>query len=339
MNTIRSRSPVRISFAGGGTDVPPYCDQEGGCVVSATINKYSYATLQPRNDQEIHLESANFLKSLEFRSVDDISYNNELDLLKAVIKNMNTGIGMNIFLRSDIPPRSGLGGSAAAFAAMIGLFNHMKKEKKMTDYEVAELAYKLEREDLKIGVGRQDQYATVFGGLNFIEFGKGWVRVNPLRMKKDHILELEKHLLLVYAGDRSAVSGDIIADQTKSFVQKKSAVVEALDKTKEIAQEMRYALLGGDLMRFGELLDEGWTAKKKFSPLISNKVIDDIYSLAKRHGAIGGKITGAGGGGFMVFFCEPNKEHIVLEHLEKVGIKQWNFTFDMEGLQTWENEI
>src|SRR3989344_84435 len=191
---IRSRSPVRISFAGGGTDVPPYRDEKGGCVVSATINKYAYATLEQRADSIIHIHSADFLKSLEFKNTSEIEYNNELDLLKAVIKKMAPSAGMNIFMRCDVPPKSGLGSSAAAFSAMIGLFNHMRKERKMTDYEVAELAYRLEREELKVGRGNQDQYATVFGGMNFIEFGNGWVKVNPLRMKKDHLLELEKHL-------------------------------------------------------------------------------------------------------------------------------------------------
>ncbi|MFA4819910.1 MAG: GHMP kinase [Candidatus Aenigmatarchaeota archaeon] len=338
---IRSRSPVRVSFGGGGTDCSPYCDENGGCVVSATINKYAYATLMTRLDQEIHVESADFLKSVKFGHVNEIVYNNELDLLKVVIKKMNTsGMGLNIFMRSSVPPKSGLGGSAAVFAAMIGLFNHMKREKKMTDYEVAELAHHLERDELKIGGGRQDQYATVFGGLNFIEFGKGWVRVNPLKMKKDHLLELEKNLILVYAGDKtvSSIQADIITDQMKSYTQKNVDVVEALNKTKEIAQDMRYALLRGDFERFGNLLHEGWVEKKKFSSLMTTPHINNLYDIAKKNGALGGKITGSGGGGFMLFYCEPNKEHIVLEKLEQAGARPFTFTFDMEGLQTWECE-
>jgi len=340
---IRSRSPVRISFGGGGTDVPPYSDEKGGCVVSAAINKYSYATLEPRNDQEIHIESWNFLKKLKFGSIDEIQYNNELDLLKAAIKRLNaTRMGLNIFLRSDVPPKSGLGSSAAAFAALIGLFNHLKTEK-MTLYEIAELAHKIEREELKIAGGKQDQYATVFGGLNFIEFDKDWVRVIPLKMRKEHILELEKHLVLAYVGERpegdvvrNYVTGDIITDQVKSMVEKKETVMEALDKTKEIALEMKKALLIGDFTRFGELLHEAWEMKKKFSPMITNKYINDLYELARKHGAMGGKLTGAGGGGFMLFFCEPNTEQIVAHELEKAGAKPVNFVFDFDGLQTWE---
>ncbi|MFC2143084.1 GHMP kinase [Candidatus Aenigmatarchaeota archaeon] len=335
---IRSRAPVRVSFGGGGTDIPPVCDERGGCVISAAINKYAYATMIKREDREIHIESADFLKNLRFGRLDEISYNNELDLLKAVIKKMNLdGMGCSVFMRSDVPPKSGLGSSASAFAAVIGLFNHMRKEKKMTDYEVSELAYKLEREELKIGGGKQDQYATVFGGMNYIEFGNGWVRVNPLRMKKDHVFELEKQLVLVYTKPRETESsGDIISDQTRAYKEKNTSVIDAFDKIKEIAQEMRYALLRGDLNRFGLLLDDAWKTKKKFSPMISNNYINDMYDAAIKAGALGGKITGAGGGGFMLFYCEPNKEHLVREKLQSLGAKAYPFTIDWNGLQTWE---
>ena len=332
---IRSRSPLRISFAGGGTDIPPYCHERGGAVVAATINKFSFATLETRQDKEIHMESVDFLKNMSFRNLDEITYNNELDVLKAVIKKLNTsGRGANIWMRSDVPPRSGLGASAAAFAAMIGLFNHMRGERSMTDYEIADLAYKLEREELKIGGGYQDQSATVFGGINFIEFGDGWVRVNPLKIRKGHILELEKHLVLVYTRDRP-VQGDIIEAEKKEWKEKQD-VSDALDKTKELAQEVRYALMKGDFMRFGELLHDAWQAKKKHSSLIADTYINDIYDLAMKNGALGGKVSGAGGGGFMFFYCEPNKEHKVISALESKGMHPVSFTFDFEGLQTWE---
>lgn len=340
---IRSRAPVRISFGGGGTDVPPYSDEKGGCVVSAAINKYSYATLESRNDQEIHLESWNFLKKLSFNKVDEMTYNNELDLLKAAIRRMNTTkMGMNIFLRTDVPPKSGLGGSASAFVSLIGLFNHLKIDK-LTNYEIAELALKIEREELKIAGGKQDQIAAVWGGLNFIEFNKDYVRVNPLKMKQENILELEKHLVLAHIGERpegdvvrNYITGDIIKDQVKSMVENKEDVILALDRTKEIALEMRRALLLGDFPRFGELLHEAWIEKKRFSKMITQKYIDDLYDLARKHGALGGKLTGAGGGGFMLFFCKPNTEQIVANELEKAGAKSVNFQFDFNGLQTWD---
>jgi len=332
---IRSRSPLRISFAGGGTDIPPYCYERGGAVISAAINKYSYATLETRQDKEIHIESVDFLKSLHFRNMAEMTYDNELDVLKAVIKHLNTsGRGANIWMRSDVPPRAGLGASAAAFAAMIGLFNHMRAERSLTNYDIAELAYRLEREELNIGGGYQDQYATVFGGINFIEFGPGGARVNPLKMKKDHVLELEKHLVLVYTRDRS-VSGDIIETEKKGWKDNK-ILSDALDKTKELTVEIRYALMRGDFLRFGELLNEAWEAKKKHSALVADKYINDIYDIAMKNGALGGKISGAGAGGFMFFYCEPNKEHRVISALQSAGIVPVSFTFDFDGLQTWE---
>jgi D-glycero-alpha-D-manno-heptose-7-phosphate kinase len=333
---VRSKAPVRVSFAGGGTDVSPYCEEHGGCVVSASINTYAWCTLELRRDKKIFMQDT-YSELMKFKSFRFLKYGTELDLLIAVVKNMWTPEkGINLFLRNDVLPRSGLGSSATAFVSLIGLFNHLKREHKMTDYEVAELAYRLEREELKNKGGRQDQYAAVFGGVNYIEFkGDDFVRVNPLRIKKDYILELEKNLLLVYAMDRS-VSGDIITDQTKSYMEHKKTVVEALNRSKELAVEVNYALRKGDFEYFGKLLHEGWEAKKKFSPLMTNKYLDSIYQLARKKGALGGKITGAGGGGHMFFYCESNKEQVVARRLEEAGARVVPFTFDLEGLQTWE---
>ncbi|MFH1402727.1 MAG: GHMP kinase [Candidatus Altiarchaeota archaeon] len=334
---IRSRAPVRISFAGGGTDVSPYCDEHGGAVVSASINKYAWGSLSLRHDKKIFIQDT-YSDLMKFSSYRSLKYGTELDLLIAVVKKLwsSREKGLNMFLRGDIPPRSGLGSSASAFVSLIGLFNYLKHEKKMTDYEVAELAFQLEREELNNKGGRQDQYVSVFGGINYIEFkGDDFVRVNPLKLKKDHLLELEKNLLLVYAMDRS-VSGDIITDQTKSYMQKKKNVVEALHSSKALALEVNYALRKGDFEKFGRLLHEGWDVKKKFSPMMTNRYIDSIYQLARKHGAMGGKITGAGGGGHMFFYCEPNKEQVVARKLEEAGAKVVPFTFDLEGLQTWE---
>jgi len=334
---IRSRAPTRISFAGGGTDVPPYCDEKGGCVISAAINRYAYSTLETRNDQEIHIESGDFLKRLKFTKMDDITYNNELDVLKAAVKRMSLeGEGLNLFMKTNVPPGSGLGGSASAFVSLIGLFDHLKG-KKMTNYEIANLAHKLEREELKILGGKQDQYAASFGGINFIEFKDGHVIVNPLKIKDETKFELEKHLLLAYTGDRDVSnSGDIISDQTKSVANNESNVLEAHDKYKELALEVRDVLKSGDLNTFGNLIHKAWEIKKSFSGKITNKRINDLYDFARKNGAIGGKISGAGGGGFMMFFCEPNKEHNLTMKLEEKGFRTMPFAFDFDGLQTWE---
>jgi len=334
---IRSKAPVRISFAGGGTDVSPFCEEYGGCVVNATINRYAWGSLSIGQAKGITLESYYPSRRITYGPIDKIKYDGDLDLIKAVIKNFSElKSNFRVFLESDVPAKSGLGSSASAFVAIIGLFNHHKKNRRISDYEIAELAFRLEREELKNPGGRQDQYAAVFGGLNFIEFkGNDFIRINPLRLKKDHLLELEKHLVLVNLGERRS-SGDIIADQVDRLVHNTGETLDALHESKALAEEVKTSLLSGDLTRFGELLEKSWLAKKKFSPLISNPLIDKLYALAKRSGAIGGKITGAGGGGHMLFYCSDNKERYVADKLAQAGAKVINFSFDSGGLQTWE---
>ena len=332
---IRSRSPVRISFAGGGTDVSPYTEDHGGCVINAAINKYAFATLELRPDNKICFKSADYDKELTFSSIFDMKYDGNLDLFKSVVNHYKKS-GINIFLRVEAPPRSGLGSSGSAFASIIGLFNHLRREHALTDYEIAELAYDLERKELKNPGGRQDQYATVFGGINFMEFkGNDFVRVNPLKLKNDTIYELEKNLVIANIGIRKE-SGDIITDQTKRYKQNKENVVNALKKNKEVAIEMKKALLRDDLNAFGELLHFAWTEKKKYSSMVSNDKIDKIYENARKAGAIGGKVSGAGGGGHMIFYCKPNTEPVVSKVLQKLGASVVPFTFDFKGLQTWE---
>jgi len=333
---VHSRAPVRISFGGGGTDVSPYTEEHGGCVVSATIDRYAWSSLELRGDGRIVLKDTR-TKPIEFRSPGDLSYGGPLDLLSAVVKNMYVGgEGLNLALRNDVPPRSGLGSSASAFVSVIGVFNHMRRESRMTDYEIAELAYKLEREELGNRGGRQDQYASVFGGLNFIEFrGGDFVRVNPIRVKRDCLLELEKNLVLAYVMERST-SGDIISEQVKSYVKGERKVVEALHRVKALAEDTNRALRKGDLNRFGELLHEGWVEKKKFTPMMTNDYIDRIYDIARGHGALGGKISGAGGGGHMIFYCESGREEEVALKLTEAGVQVRDFSFNMQGLQTWE---
>ncbi|MBU0761478.1 MAG: GHMP kinase [Candidatus Altiarchaeota archaeon] len=333
---IKTRAPVRLSFGGGGTDVSPYTEDHGGCVLSAAINKYAWSTLELRRDKEIHLKDSHS-KEKAYNAYDDLRYGNKLDLLTAVVKDMNKRQkGLNLTLRGDVPPRSGLGSSASAFVSLIGAFNQLSRDRRLTDYEVAEKAYSLERFELGNRGGRQDQYASVFGGLNFIEFkGKDFVRVNPVRISRGNLLELEKNIVLVQVMDRQK-SGDIIVDQMKSYVNGKKEVVEALHQVKVLAQEMNKSLRHGDLNRFGELLHQGWVQKKKFSPLISNREIDKIYSIARRNGAIGGKISGAGGGGHMIVYCDSGREENVVRAVTKAGGYVRSFSFDMEGLVTWE---
>lgn len=334
---IRSRAPVRVSFGGGGTDVSPYTEEFGGCALNAAIRRYAWATLELRHDNKICLESYDLQQKVEFASREEITFDGTLDLLKAVLLHYDhIKQGFNLFLRSDVPPRSGLGGSASAFVAVIGVFNYLLKEERQSSYEIAETAYKLEREILKIKGGRQDQYSAVFGDVNFIEFrGNDFVRVNPLRLPKDYLLELEKHLILIKLPTNRGRSGDVIDDQIKRMKEKGSGSLEALHRTKEIAQLMKRALLRGNFDEFGVLLDTAWNEKKQFSSLITNPSIDTMYRLAMNSGALGGKITGAGGGGHMLFFCRPNREQEVLAACMQSGAISVDLQFDTTGLEVW----
>lgn len=339
---IRSKAPLRISFSGGGTEVSPYKDEYGGVVLSATIDKYAYGSLRLRDDRSVNVTSLDYDIVAKYNLDDEMKYDGELDLVKAVIKNkhLNNGYkqGFEFFIHSDAPPGSGLGSSSTMVVALIGLLKHLQRLP-LTNYELANLAYHIEREDLGIKGGMQDQYAATFGGFNFIEFGIGPglsnVVVNPLRIDAGVINELEYRLLLCYTG-RTRLSANIISSQVESYTKKEVDVLAAMDELKKITIELKNALLQARLDDFGRLLHEAWINKKKMAKQITNESIDALYEAARKHGALGGKILGAGGGGYLLVYCEFDKKHIVAEELEKLGGQVVEFTFDHHGLQTWE---
>lgn len=334
---IHSRAPVRISFAGGGTDVSPYPEERGGCVLSATINKYSFTSLRFTNSKKISLAETDN-NSLMLESIEDAVLDGNFDLAKTVIMEMNPKTGLELFFRNDVPPRSGLGSSAAAFVSIIGAFN-LAFGKKLSRHEIAQLAFEIERNRLGVKGGKQDQFASSYGGLNFIEFIGKNVKVSSMNVSKSTLLELEKNLLLVFVGERKMNGTDIISDQVNSFVLGNKQVCDALDSAKSIAIDMKTALKKGDLEQFGKLLDKGWFEKKKYSKNISNPFIDKIYSAALNAGAIGGKLTGAGGGGYMIFYCYPDKEINVKNKLVEIGVTPINFSFDFKGVQAWNLKV
>ena len=333
---IRSKAPLRISFAGGGTDISPYLEEKGGVVLSATIDKYAYGTLRLREDRNISVKSLDYDIVAKYHLDDEMKYDGELDLVKAVIKNMNNGYqhGLEFFIHSDAPPGSGLGSSSTMIVALIGLLKHLQRLP-LTNYELAELAYKIERQDLAIKGGMKDQDAAVFGGFNFIEFGASAVIVNPLRMPPEILNELEYNLLLCYTG-KTRLSANIISSQIDSYTNKDKNVLSAMDELKKITVELKNALLQGRLDDFGRLLHEAWLNKKQMARQITNSNIDALYQAARENGAIGGKILGAGGGGYLLLYCEFDKKYIVAEKLEKLGGQIVEFMFDNHGLQTWE---
>lgn len=331
---VRSKAPLRISFAGGGTDVPPYPQERGGVVLSTTINKYGYASLAPRQDGLINVTSLDYDIVAKYHADDELPYDGELDLVKAVIRNIKPPqTGLDLFIHSDAPPGSGLGSSSTMVVALLGAFKHWLA-KPLTDYELAEMAYHVERMDLGIKGGMQDQYAATFGGFNFIEFNRSAVIVNPLRVNPEILNELEYHLLLCYTG-RTRLSAGIIETQVGGYVAGAEDVVSALDEMKEITVVMKNALLRGQLDEFGALLHAGWENKKKLARAITSSHIDELYATARRNGALGGKLLGAGGGGYLLLYCPFDKKHVISQELEKVGGQVVHFGFDFHGLQTW----
>lgn len=330
----RSKAPLRVSFAGGGTDVPPFPESEGGLVLSATINRYAYGSLSPRTDTAIHVESVDYGLEMRFGSPEDLIFDGRLDLVKAAIRKLGgMDAGYDLFLHTDAPPGSGLGSSSSVVIALIGLLMDFHRLP-LTDYEIADLAYHLEREDLRIRGGLQDQYAATFGGFNFMEFEADHVIVNPLRIRSDVVHELEHNMLLVYTG-RPRIDDGIIDDQTERFERGDEHTLDGLRAQKRLALEMKNALLQGRLNEFGALLGTAWEAKRQMSPRISTDFIDEAYDTAMRSGALGGKVTGAGGGGYMLFFCPFHIKHRVAEKLLAMGASVSEFEFAREGLTTW----
>lgn len=328
---IRAKAPLRVSFAGGGTDVPPFPQREGGVVLSATINRYAYGALAPREDDTIGVESVDYGLSVDYDGEDDLAFDGKLDLVKAAIHKLGRG-GYDLFLHSNAPPGSGLGASSSVMVAVIGLLKDYHRLA-LTDYEIAEMAYALEREDLGIKGGLQDQYAAAFGGFNYIEMNDHVV-VNPLRIPPDVVHELEHNMLLCFTG-RTRRSDGIIDDQTTRFERRDDAALDGLRMQKRLAGEMKDALLRRRVSKFGELLGTAWEFKKKMSPRISTGFIDEAYEAARAAGALGGKVTGAGGGGYMLFFCPFHRKHRVADTLIRMGGTVTEFEFAQQGLTTW----
>ncbi|NNE47325.1 MAG: GHMP kinase [Rhodothermales bacterium] len=328
---------MRISFAGGGSDVPPYVDERGGCVLNATINRYAYVTIAPNDSDVITLRSLDYGDSVSYNIGDDVPpYDYQMDLAKGVINRLKVGDlrhGFELFTHADCPPGSGLGASSTMVIALLAAFDRWLRLG-LTRYETAKLAYEIERSDLGIQGGRQDQYAAAFGGINFMEFKRSETLVNPLRIPPEWISELEYSLVLAYTG-KSRLSSDIIADQVKNYADKSSDAVDAVTETKALAEEMKRLLLLGQLSDFGRLLHEAWEIKKRLSQQISSPFIDNLYAAARSAGALGGKISGAGGGGFMYFFAEFDRRHQVMEALTSQGAEVVHFGFSDSGMQQW----
>jgi D-glycero-alpha-D-manno-heptose-7-phosphate kinase len=302
-------------------------------VLSATINQYAYASLRPRRDSRLTLASLDYDVVARYDHPRRMKLDGNLDLIKAVVRAFKVRRGADLWVHSDAPPGSGLGSSSTLVVALIGVMSEWLK-RPMPDYDVAELAYRIERVDLGLAGGRQDQYASAFGGFNFIEFNADGTVVNPLRIRTDVLNELEYRLLLCYMG-QTRQSAKIIERQTAAYRAGEAPVVEALRRLKSETLEMKKALLLGKVDALGQLLHEAWESKKKLDEGISNSHVDRLYRLARREGAIGGKMPGAGGGGYFLLLTRFDRKHRVAAVLEKHGGQVVPFQFERRGLVTW----
>lgn len=338
---IRSKAPLRIGFAGGGTDVSPFSDIYGGNILNATVNMYAHATIEPTDDGMVVIEDTGINERLQVRSAKQLEIDGgRLDLLKGVYNRIirdyaKEPLSLKLTVHVDVPPGSGLGSSSTLVVATLAAFAELLNLP-LGEYNIAHLAYEIERKDLKMVGGKQDQYAAAFGGFNFMEFyGSDKVIVNPLKIKKECISELESSILLYHTGT-SRLSHTIIEEQIANVTGKKEKPIDAMHKLKEQAIQMKEALLKGELYRMGEILNYGWQHKKLAAGGISNKMIDDIYDAALKAGVTGGKISGAGGGGYMIFYCPGTSGYCVKRALAKFGGRFERFNFVEEGAVVWK---
>ncbi len=339
---FRTKAPLRLGFAGGGTDIEPFCNEYGGCVLNCTINLYAYCILKPRNDGKIVFHAPDMKIDVEYEAKEKLEIDDVLPLHKGiynrVVKEFNGGkpLAFELTTYSDAPSGSGLGTSSTMVVAILRTFVEWLGLP-LGEYDIARLAYDIERIDLGFAGGSQDQYAAVFGGLNYMEFYDNHkVIVNPLRLKKWIKYEMENSLVLYYTG-KSHDSSKIILEQKKSTEDKKSSNFEGLLEIKAKARQMKEDVLLGDFKGIANTLNEAWIAKKKTSSAISNKSIDELHDFAMSHGAKAAKISGAGGGGVMMFWCDPSDRFRLVESLE--SLKRGRvFTVDFveKGVQTWK---
>ncbi len=335
---IRSKAPLRLGLAGGGTDVSPFSDIYGGAILNATINMYAYTTIQPTDDGRIVFDSPSNGLHEEFDSCSYLEPNGFFILHKGVYNRIirqyhNKPLSFRLSTFVDSPPGSGLGTSSTLVVSILGAFVEWLKLP-LGEYDIAHLAYEIERIDLGMSGGKQDQYAATFGGFNYMEFNGDNVIVNPLRVRQRHLDELAHNLVLYYT-DTSHISAQIIEDQQKNVVAKKQSSIDAMLNLKNQAALMKETLLRGDIDGIGSILDYGWKYKKQMADSITNSLLDSIYDAAKAAGATGGKVSGAGGGGYMFFYCPSVTRYEVVETLKQFGGESKRYQFTTDGLKTW----
>ena len=320
---------MRISFGGGGTDLEAYYANYGGVVISTAINKYFYAVITTDESDDLQVISADYRSLFRHSPYNDLFWNGDLALPKAILHHFGIRRGINLFVASEVPPGTGLGSSSAAAVTLVRALSTLV-EQPMTRQQVAELASFIEITKMGMPIGKQDQYASAFGGLNTITFTRQGVTVEPLRIAPEVRQTLERRLLLFFTGT-SRESTSILKHQRKSTEEQDGTVLQALHNIKQVAIDVQACLERGDLEEFARLLDYAWQEKRRLAPGLSTGFIDECYSLALHHGAAAGKITGAGGGGFLLLYCREQAQEAVTRVLEERGLKRMNFRFDQQG--------
>lgn len=340
---IRSKAPFRLGLAGGGTDVSPYSDLYGGCILNATISLYAYANIEPRDDNKIVFRIPQNGEEYIFDSDIELPIcNDKADLMKGIYNRVvkdfvGKPLSFTLTCALEVPFGSGLGTSSTLAVAILGAYAEWLSLP-LGEYDLAYMAYLIERVDLKQAGGKQDQYAAAFGGFNFMEFyADDKVIVNPLRIRNETINELGNNLLLYYTNS-SRNSGDIIEKQQKNVTERKEKSIEAMHRIKQQAYQIKEAILKNDLDIIGDILHQGWTFKREMADGISTPLFENIYETAMRAGASGGKISGAGGGGYVFFYCPGNTRFSIAKALENLGGKVQPYSFTKKGLETWRKK-
>ena len=337
---IRSKSPLRLGLAGGGTDVSPYADLYGGAILNATINLYAQTSIELTGGNQIKFSSVDRDEQDSFAVGEAVEATGTNALAKGVYNRIKKDYGIpdggfELMTHVDVPVGSGLGTSSSLVVSILAAFVQWLKLP-LGEYEIAHLAYDIERNDLGMAGGRQDQYAAAFGGVNFMEFYAGdKVIVNPLRIKPEHLYELENNLVLYFTA-ATRLSSDIIKQQSANVTRNDQRSLEAMHGVKAQAVQMKEALLRGRINDIGEIMDEGYQHKKNMAAGIASPFMDEIYEAAKNAGSTGGKISGAGGGGFMAFYCPGNTKYAVVKSLNKFSGFVQPYQFTISGYKGWE---
>ncbi len=331
---IRARVPARISFSGGGTDMSNIFNTGPTSVLSTAIDKFCITSLMTRDDDEIHIYSEILNLQYSAKSIDGLEWGDELDLVKFAIKKMQPQIGINIEINSDIEVGTGLGGSSATVASVLAVLNELNPTKKLNLYELSDLAYQVERIDMKMVGGWQDQYSTVFGGFNWIEFNQSEILVNPLRIDRSTLLELHFNLMLFRVGT-SRKSADIHQNQKKTKVSN-SVKQEFFEQMSANTMGIKRALLKGRVKEFGDYLHHSWVLKNKISDGVSNTEINKLYQIACEIGALGGKLLGAGKSGYLLIYASPKYQQEITEAFAQRNVHRRKFNFNENGVEIWK---